>query len=137
MLQKNLFDKFLHKFPQLFFISLPFFALILQVLYFRHKQLYYVNHVVFTIYYYVFVFIIMALFIGLSNLSQYIPTPIYVVTNLVLNVGVVFYLYKAVRNFYQQRRAKTLLKLTLLLLSFLMLMTITFVAFFFLSLFQL
>ncbi|MGH2648347.1 MAG: DUF3667 domain-containing protein, partial [Ginsengibacter sp.] len=49
----------IHHFPQMLFISLPFVALFLKLLYFRRKKFYYVSHVIFTIHFYVFVFIAM------------------------------------------------------------------------------
>ncbi|MEI8074655.1 MAG: DUF3667 domain-containing protein, partial [Bacteroidota bacterium] len=59
-------ERFLHMFPQMLFVSLPFFALILQLLYVRRKQIYYVNHVVFTFHLYcgTFILILATLLLG-------------------------------------------------------------------------
>ncbi len=48
-----------------------------------------------------------------------------------------FYFYKALRNFYKQRRAKTILKYLILLLMFFFTTGLTFVIFFFFSIFGL
>ncbi len=47
-----LVESFLHHFPQMLFISLPLFALLLQLLYVRRKQFYYANHVIYTLHLY-------------------------------------------------------------------------------------
>ena len=57
---KRSLEKFKHLFPQMLFVSLPLFALMLQMLYARRKKFYYVNHVVFTIHLYCGTFIIIA-----------------------------------------------------------------------------
>jgi Protein of unknown function (DUF3667) len=134
---RSLMDKFIHKFPQIFFVSLPFFALILKLLYWRNKQQYYVNHVVFTIYYFVFVFIVVALLIGLTKLSESLYKPLFGALYVLLNLWIYYYLYKAMRYSYAQSRIKTLSKFALLLISVFLLITVTFVLFFFITIFQL
>jgi len=64
---KAIFEKFLHMLPQTLFVSLPLFAFILQLLYIRRKQFYYVNHVVHTIHLYcaTFIIILISLLTGL------------------------------------------------------------------------
>src|SRR5206468_11488006 len=49
-------EVFLHRLPYMLFISLPFFALILKLLYVRNKGIYYSDHAVFTLYHYIFSF---------------------------------------------------------------------------------
>jgi hypothetical protein len=107
-------ENFIHSFPKILFFSLPFFALILNVLYFRHKQYYYVDHGIFTIHLYCANFILILLMILLTDLGNWIG---WQWLNIVIGVLVVIvalymliYLYKAMRGFYGQGRAKTLVK---------------------------
>jgi Protein of unknown function (DUF3667) len=115
---KEIFAKvgegFLHRFPQMFFISLPFFALFLRILYLRRKSFFYVNHAIFAIYFYCATFLILLAIFGLNKLIAYTHWQwlYYVIGILVFSIF--FYLYKALRNFYDQRRAKTFLKYVLL-----------------------
>ncbi len=108
-------DKFIHSFPQMLFVSLPLFALFLLWLYYRHKEYYYVSHGVFAIYLYVFLFLMILLIMFLNavkerfNLGDLISVPV-----AFLYLGIFFYEYKSIRNFYGQGRGKTLLKMFLL-----------------------
>jgi len=108
------YHKFQHNFPQLLFLSLPFFALILKLLYIRRKQFYYVNHAIFTIYLYCAFFILLLIIFGINQLKAMHYLGIYNWLVAFLITWMVIYLYKAMRNFYQQRRAKTIVKFILL-----------------------
>ena len=116
--------KFKHSFPQLLFLSLPFFAFTLKVLYIRRKQFYYVNHIIFTIHLYCAVFVLLLLEFGCNSLSHSLHWAILDWIQGILIIGIFFYLYKAMRNFYQQRRFKTIVKY--MLLNFAMMIIITF-----------
>ncbi len=126
-------DKFseviLHRLPYMLFVSLPLFALLLKLVYFRRKEYYYADHGVFTIHLYVFTFILMALVFALDKIKNL--THIQSINWLVVGLFLLdlFYLYKAMRYFYQQKRAKTILKFILLTISSL-LMIITLLALF-------
>lgn len=104
----------IHGFPQMLFISLPIFALFLKLLYWRRKNYYYVSHGIFSIHFYIFVFITMLLMLGLSELRVLLHWEWLRFLQLLLGFTIYFYLYKAMRNFYQQRRAKTIVKFWLL-----------------------
>jgi hypothetical protein len=125
-----------HSLPQVFFVLLPLFALILKLLYIRRKQFYYVNHAIFSIHFYILWFMIMLIIIGLTELNSMLDWTFINYLQLIMGLGIFFYLYKAMRNFYQQRRAKTALKF--LILSFLLLVSILFIfsIFVFYSLFK-
>ncbi len=126
----------IHHFPQMLFISLPFVALFLKLLYIRHKKFYYVSHVIFTIHVYVFVFIAMLLELLFSEIKIFSNWGWMNYINVIIALVIFFYLYKAMRKFYEQRRAKTILKYFLLLFSFLFLTIFLFVIFLFISFFQ-
>ena len=126
----------MHHFPQMLFISLPFAALFLKLLYARRKKFYYVSHVIFTVHFYVFVFIIMLLSLTISKIEAFANWNWLSVLNALLSLIALFYLYKAMRNFYEQKRAKTIVKYFILLTSFFVLSIVLFLLFFFVSIFQ-
>lgn len=103
-----------HTFPQMLFVSLPLFALILTLLYRRQKAYYYVSHGIFSIHLYVFVFITFLTGIGLGKIFKWVHWNITSFVELILLILIFFYQYKAMRNFYQQGRGKTILKFFLL-----------------------
>jgi hypothetical protein len=127
-------NNLMHSFPQMLFISLPLFALMLKLLYRRRKEYYYANHAIFSIHLYVFVFIILLIMIGLEELSELLHWEDVGTVMGFLLLGILFYEYKAMRNFYEQRRGKTILKFILLNLSMLVIMMILFTIFILLSL---
>jgi hypothetical protein len=99
--------------PKVFFISIPFFAGILQLLYIRRKKTwYYVSHSIFAIHFYCATFLIffgVYLFRYLGDLGSYVA--------LILVLGIFIYLYLAMKRFYQQGSAKTFLKYLLLVVA--------------------
>ena len=107
-------DKFLHSLPQMLFISLPLFAWVLQLLYMRRKQFYYTDHAVFSIYHFIAVFIIMLVLLFFDKLADLSGWKVFKYLSGACLIFILFYLYKSMRNFYQQTRGKTLLKFVLL-----------------------
>lgn len=117
-----------HLFPKLLFVSLPLFALVLQLLYIRRRQFYYVNHCVYTIHLYCATFIIMLLGMGASSLPGQLGEWMANLFTLLCFA----YWYKGIRNFYGQSRGKTILKYILVLfLMFVMLVILVSVFFLF------
>jgi hypothetical protein len=116
--KKSYFEHFkenlLHSFPKILFISLPFFALILKLVYIRRKQFYYTNHGIFAIHLYCAIFILMLLLIILYKLSSITSWLWLDVVDTIISVSIYIYVfiytYKAMRVFYMQRRFKTFLK---------------------------
>ena len=102
-----LINKFMHSLPQMLFVLLPLFALILKLVYVRRKQFYYVDHIIFTIHLYVFVFLVMLITFGIGKLKSLLHWEWLSFITAIFVVGIFFYFYKALRNFYKQRRAKT------------------------------
>lgn len=125
-------EKFQHLFPQMLFVSLPLFALILQLLYVRRKNFYYVNHVVFTIHLYCATFIIILAGMALVQLTELIGYGKWQV-NFAFSLFGFYYWYKSLRKFYEQRRGKTILKYILAMFLSLFVMTILFALFFIFS----
>jgi hypothetical protein len=113
--KEHLKENILHSFPKILFVTLPIFALILNILYFRHKkQYYYVDHGIFAIHVYCATFILLMLAILVNKLGDAIGVGWVQVISMILQLGIWFYiliyLYKAMRGFYHQRRFKTFLK---------------------------
>jgi hypothetical protein len=132
----TLIESLVHHFPQMLFISLPFMALFLKLLYIRNKNFYYVSHAIFVLHLYIFFFIALLLSVGISGLRGFTSWSWLNYINGAISIIVFFYLYKAMRNFYQQRRKKTIFKYFLFLFFFLFLTVLLFLIFFFISFFQ-
>jgi hypothetical protein len=113
--KEKFWENWLHSFPKILFWSLPFFALILNILYFRRKkQFYYVDHGIFTIHFYIATFLLLLICMLLSILTDWAGVHwLQIVTDILITIVCIYnliYLYKAMRGFYKQRRAKTILK---------------------------
>jgi hypothetical protein len=126
----------MHHFPQMLFISLPFVALLLKLLYARRKKFYYVSHAIFTIHLYIFVFIVMLFEIGITGLRGISNWSWLNIINTIFTILIFYYLYTAMRNFYGQPIFKTIIKYILFLFSFLFLNVCLFIIFAFVSVFQ-
>jgi hypothetical protein len=133
----DLINTFLHKFPYILFVSLPFFALILKLLYVRRRQFIYSDHAVFTLYHYIFTFILLLFYFLFLELSQLLSVGIFetFATILFLSGGV--YLFIAMKRFYGQQWLKTLGKFLLLNILALFVILILMLGFILLSIFQL
>jgi hypothetical protein len=84
------------------------------MLYFRHQKYYYVDHGIFTIHVYCATFILLLLAMLLNQLSAALNwgwfRVIASIAIFVLSLYIMIYLYKAMRGFYKQGRAKTFVK---------------------------
>ena len=131
-----LINTLLHSIPQILFISLPLFAFLLKLLYSRHRQYYYVNHAIFTIHLFVFVFIALLFIFGINKIEAATGLGWLGYLSGIMTFLIFFYNYKAMRNFYQQKRGKTIIKFLLLHFVNFFIVVILFVLFTFLSLFK-
>lgn len=134
---KDYVNILLHSLPQMLFILLPLFAFILKMLYIRRKSYYYVNHSIFSIHFYIFSFITMLFIFALNKLNDELNWSAINYIELISVLGIFFYLYKAMRKFYQQRRAKTIFKFFVLCFSLFLTMSFLFLIFIFYSLYKL
>ena len=135
-LVKDMMSRFLHFLPQMFFVLLPLFALILKLFYYRKKEIYYTGHIIFTIHFYIFLFIAMIIGFGLSQIKDRFKVPLLGYLGLAIFFYLLFYFYKAMRKFYKQSRAKTILKYCLILTVGTFLTGAIFVLFSLLSIFE-
>lgn len=123
----------IHTIPQMLFLSLPLFALFLKWIYIRHKKFYYASHMIFTFHLYIFAFIVMLFIFGITQLKNVMTVSWFNTIIGFLYLFIFFYEYKAMRNFYGQRRAKTIIKFILLNGWLFVIITILFVIFLFFS----
>jgi hypothetical protein len=115
----------MHNWPKILFISLPLFALLLKLLYIRHKQFYYVDHGIFSVHLWIFSFLLLLIFFGVNYLHNRTGWAWLDWLNFFIFLYPLFYYYKAMRRFYGQSRGKTLLKHFLLfILSFFLFLSI-------------
>ena len=126
----DLMNRLTHAFPQLLFISLPLFALVLKLLYIRRKRFYYAAHLIFSVNLYIFAFMVMLLIIGISKVDELFGLNWLGIVKLLLIALVFFYEYKSMRKFYAQNRAKTIMKFFLLNLGhFIIMLTLIIIGF--------
>jgi hypothetical protein len=136
-LLKEFFEAFLHRLPILLFFSLPFFALILKLLYARMRTFFYSDHAVFTLYQYIFSFMLILFFFGLSALQNWTD---WILFGWLIFFGFIYggyYLLHAMKYFYGQSWGKTTVKFILLNMLGGITLLLLFIIFFLLSIFEL
>lgn len=112
----------LHRLPYMLFVSLPFFALLLKLLYIRRKSFYYSDHAVFTLFHYVLSFILLLLYFGSNALRNLSGWSLFSWFSSLFILAWPVYLFIEMKNFYAQGYIKTFGKFVLLnLLGFLLL----------------
>jgi hypothetical protein len=126
----------LHNLPYLLFISLPFFALILKLLYIRRKKFYYADHGIFTVHHYILSFILLLFVLLLDKANDMYHLGILSILMTVTIIAWPVYLYLAMKRFYGQGKIKTFFKFLLLNISGLIVLAILFAIFFLFSVFQ-
>jgi hypothetical protein len=129
------YNNVLHKVPQLLFVSLPLFALLLKFLY-RRQHVNYSQHAIFSLHLYVFTFVSLLFYLTFSKLQDIYRWGWlrYALAACVLYI--VIYTFLAMKNFYRQGVFKTLGKYFLLNLMSFSVMFILFVAFYIFSVFH-
>ena len=113
-MMQDISNRFLHWFPYILFVSLPVFAFILKLLYLRRKKYYYSDHAVFTLYHYIFSFILLLLFWSFEALHQKSGWGVFNFLQTLLVIAWPLYLFIAVKRFYGQGWGKTFIKFLLL-----------------------
>lgn len=134
---ENFTNTLLHYFPYILFLSLPFFAGTLKLLYIRKKNLFYSDHAVFTLYHYVFGFIALLLIFLMNLLEDAWALSIFNWIIGLLILWWILYLFMGMKRFYEQGWGKTFFKF--LIQVFLNIVILIFLLFIFLifSIFQL
>ncbi|MBN8835928.1 MAG: DUF3667 domain-containing protein [Sphingobacteriia bacterium] len=129
---KAIAEKFKHLIPQMLFVGLPLFALVLFVLYARHNEYYYVNHVIFLIYLFcaTFIIILSGLWLrSLLGLVHFGKSNAGALVGFFFTLLILYYWYKSMKLFYKQSRIKTVLKYVTFVFTNMILMSIIFVVF--------
>lgn len=116
-LTKDFKQAYNDNFSKVLFWLLPFFALVLKLLYVR-RDFYYSEHLVMTIYYYDFVYIT-ATAVLLLDLVPWLSW-----LSTILSFWIYFYLLFAMKRVYGQRWGKTILKFFVFSFLFMMLLMI-------------
>lgn len=102
-----------HRLPQIFFLSLPFLALFLKLLYIRSRRTY-VEHFIFSIYGYSFVFVLLILVLLLWWVAGKIDAPFfYSVRNIITWLSVCYlfaHFFLSMRRFYNDSTMKLIIK---------------------------
>lgn len=121
----DLSETFMHRMPYLLFLSLPFFALILKLMYVRRKNFFYSDHAVFTLYHYIFSFILLLVILGLMAVRDWSGWSVFTWIVTALSIAWPISLYIGMKRFYGQGWLKTLGKFLLVnLLAFITLMAL-------------
>jgi hypothetical protein len=134
---KIFWESFIHRLPYMLFLSLPFFALVLKLLYTRRKNFYYSDHAIFTIYHYVFSFILLLLIFGVNAIQSKLDWGFFSFLIMALLISWPIYLLLEMKNFYRQGWIKTIGKFILLNLLGMLSLLLLFVVFLFFSVFEL
>ena len=110
-IQAKVWDKVNHSIPQILFLSLPIAAFLLYLLYIRwRKQTFYAAHGIFILHAYTAVFILIACKIAFERLNDILQWQQLNWLSTAFILGIFFYFYKAMQNFYDQGFFKTLIK---------------------------
>jgi hypothetical protein len=97
---------FYQKLPFLIFLSLPIITIIFWLVFYS-KKLNYTEHLIFSYTFFTFLFICMILFYIIALFSSSVSEFLIGISSLIIFP---LYLYKSLRNFYEQNRWKTILK---------------------------
>jgi hypothetical protein len=131
-----LIENFKHNFSKILYLSLPIFAFFLWILYKRNKSYYFADHMIFSIHLYCAYFIIISIFTTFELILKFF-TPSTGILDFIFFVSLLFYFYKALRNFYGQSRKKTIFKFVLINILNLFLFLFLFLTLILLSLYTL
>jgi len=133
---KALIEKFEQYFSRMLYISLPIFAFFIWVLYRRNKNHYFVDHMIFSIHIYCAFYIILFVAQSITTVKGYFNAEPSGIIASVVAFSLLYYLYKSLRNHFNQSRKKTLLKFIILNILTMFLMGILMIIFFMFSLFN-
>ena len=118
--------------PRTFFVLLPVFALLLELFY--RKQGYYIEHLVFSLYYHAFVFSWFTLILIVDEGDNWLFVPLRNAIGIAMGVWMVAYLPLALRRVYQGSWPKTLMKVVGLGILYVGVMFVTMIAALFIAL---
>jgi hypothetical protein len=111
---KAVISKFLHSLPKMMFISLPFVAVFISLLYMRQRHSNYVHHAILAIHNYIAMYIFILLTIVIGALQDKLNWQVLIWILAALQIYIFYYNYKSLRNFFGQRRGRTIFKFAIL-----------------------
>jgi len=117
-----LLAEIIHTLPKLIFLSLPFFAFFLKILYWRSRKASYVEHFIFSVYHYAYLFAIMFLYIladwilDKADVTQLAPIKGWLIFGMVMYPFV--YLLLSMKRFYSDRWGRLLVRYLALMVLF-------------------
>jgi hypothetical protein len=133
---KALIEKFENYFSRMLYISLPIFAFFLWALYRRNKNHFFVDHIIFSIHIYCAFYIILFIAQMAAIIHDFFSDQSSGIIAFLVPISLFFYLYKSLKNHFNQSRKKTLLKFFILNLLTMFLMGVLMVVFIMFSLFN-
>jgi hypothetical protein len=104
---KALLEAIFHNIPRAMFIFLPLVALVMKLLYWRPRR-YYVEHLLFLVHNHACVFLAFAI-VGLLERIPVVGGHL-TLLNAAIWIYIIWYIFRAMRNYYQQSRGLTLAK---------------------------
>ncbi len=104
---------------------------------YKSKALYYVDHVIYAVHLYCALFILLFILMGISQMEPVNYLPWLRNFTVPLLIYTIWYQYKSLRNFYDQGRLKTVIKYLFLLIMSSVVMSLLFIVFLVLSVFNL
>ncbi len=129
---KAFLSELFHSLPQLIFLSLPFFALFLLLLYFRSPQNSYVSNFIFSIYHYSYLYILFLFYLMISGVKKIVTwAPADAAWGWVIASFIIYsfvYLFLSMRRFYNDKGTSLMLKYIALLFLFISTLIFLFVA---------
>ena len=111
----GIIHRFFDSVPIAMFFLLPIFALLLKIFYFRKKRGTYAHHLVFSFYYFSFLFTVFSFIFGLNRFYE-IPDWI----DWLIALSTFFYLVIAIIRFYRQNWVLSFFKTSLISIGFLL-----------------
>lgn len=113
---RGITEAFIHNIPRAIFIALPILALVMRPLY-RRPRRYYIEHLLFFLHAHAFLFLVLGLF---AIAAAAVPSDwLVTVLSLAVAVSIPHYYFIAMRRVYGESRGRTLGKLVVLSLAYL------------------
>lgn len=118
-------EAFLHNLPRALFITLPVMAALMKLLYWRPRR-YYVEHLLFLLHNYAFIYVWFSILILLGWIIT--PESIMGPVTMVAALYLPYYYFRGMQHFYAERVGRTAAKFTVLSLAYLVVGALAFVA---------
>ena len=120
-----LVEAFLHNLPRALFVTLPIMAALMKLLY-RRPRRYYVEHLLFLLHNYSFVFLWLSIliFLGWLITTDSIMDPL----SVILSLYALYYIFSGLRRVYPEGVGRTIVKFTVLSSGYLVVALCAFIA---------